>query len=52
MAKKTGIPHELRIYEDQIHGFSLRNDWSTEKDRKAMDQSEKQGLAWFEKYLS
>jgi dienelactone hydrolase len=52
MAKKTGVPHELRIYEDQIHGFSLRNDWSTEKDRKAMDQSEKQDLAWFEKYLS
>lgn len=52
LAKKTDVPHELRIYEDQVHGFALRNDWSSEKDRKAMDESEKQGTAWFEKYLS
>jgi len=52
MAKKTGLPHELRIYEDQVHGFALRSDWSSEKDRKAMDESEKQGIAWFSKYLS
>lgn len=52
MAKKTDVPHELRIYEDQIHGFALRNDWSSEKDRRAMDESEKQGIEWFNKYLS
>jgi dienelactone hydrolase len=52
MAKKTGHAHELRIYEDQIHGFALRSDWSSEKDRKAMDESEKQGVEWFQKYLS
>ena len=52
MAKKTSLPHELRIYEDQIHGFALRSDWSSDKDRKAMDESEKQGIEWFEKYLS
>jgi dienelactone hydrolase len=51
MAKKTSLPHELRIYEDQVHGFALRNDWSSEKDRKAMDESEKQGVDWFNKYL-
>lgn len=44
MAKKTGLDHELRIYEDQIHGFALRSDWSSDKDRKAMDDSEKQGV--------
>jgi len=51
MAKKTDIPHELRIYDDQIHGFALRSDWSSEKDKKAMDESEKQGIEWFGKYL-
>jgi len=52
MAKKTELPHELRIYNDQVHGFALRSDWSSEKDRKAMDEAEKQGVEWFEKYLS
>jgi len=52
MAKKTSLPHELRIYEEQIHGFALRNDWSSEKDRKAMDESEKQSIDWFNKYLA
>lgn len=52
LAKKTSLPHELRIYEDQIHGFALRSDWSSEKDKKAMDDSEKQGVEWFNKYLA
>ena len=52
LAKKTSIPHELRIYEDQVHGFALRSDWSSEKDRIAMDEAEKQGIEWFNKYLS
>ena len=52
MAKKTGLPHELRIYENQIHGFALRSDWSEEADKKAMDEAEKQGVEWFNKYLS
>lgn len=52
LAKKTELPHELRIYEDQIHGFALRSDWSSEKDRKAMDESEKQGVEWFNTYLA
>jgi dienelactone hydrolase len=52
MAKKTDVPHELRIYEDQIHGFALRSDWSSEKDRQAMDDSEKQGVEFFNKYLA
>jgi len=52
MAKKTSVPHELRIYEDQVHGFALRSDWSSEKDKKAMDDAEKQGVAFFDKYLA
>jgi len=52
LAKKTDVPHEIRVYEDQIHGFALRSDWSSEKDRKAMDDAEKQGIEWFKKYLS
>jgi dienelactone hydrolase len=52
IAKKTDVPHELRIYQDQIHGFALRSDWSSEADRKAMDEAEKQGIEWFNKYLA
>ncbi|KAF4636092.1 hypothetical protein G7Y89_g1988 [Cudoniella acicularis] len=47
LTKKTSLPHELRIYEDQIHGFALRSDLSCEKDRKAIDDSEKQGIEDF-----
>jgi len=50
--RSEGIDSEVRIYEDQIHGFALRGDWSSEKDKKAMDESEKQGIEWFKKYLS
>jgi dienelactone hydrolase len=52
LAKKTDLPHELRIYEDQVHGFSLRGDWSSDKDKKSMDEAEKQGIEWFNKYLA
>jgi len=52
LAKKTEVPHEIRIYEDQVHGFALRGDWSSDKDKKAMDEAEKQGIEWFQKYLS
>lgn len=43
---------EVRVYEDQVHGFALRGDWSSEKDKRAMDEAEKQGIEWFRKYLS
>ena len=43
---------EVRVYEDQVHGFALRGDWSSEKDKKAMDEAERQGIEWFTKYLS
>lgn len=52
MAKKTGVPHELRIYEDQVHGFALRSNWSREKDKKPMDDAEEQGIKWFDEYLA
>lgn len=52
MGKKTELPHELRIYEDQIHGFALRSDWTSEKDGRAMDECGKQGVVWFDKYLA
>ena len=43
---------EVRIYEDQVHGFALRGDWSSEKDRKAMDEATQQGINWFKKHLA
>ena len=52
LAKKSDVPSETKIYEDQVHGFALRGDWSSDKDKAAMDEAEKQGIAWFEKHLS
>ena len=52
MAKKTDVPHEIRLYEDQVHGFTLRGDWSSDKDKEAMDAAMKQGFEFFDKYLS
>ncbi|KAL8918620.1 MAG: hypothetical protein Q9172_005336 [Xanthocarpia lactea] len=51
MAKKKEVAHEIRLYEDQVHGFALRSDWSSEKDKEAMDQATRQGIEWMEKYL-
>ena len=51
MDKKTEVPHEIRVYPDQVHGFTLRGDWSSEKDKKAMDEAEQQSIDWFKKHL-
>lgn len=51
LAQKTHIPHEIRIYEDQVHGFAVRGDFSSDKDKKSMDEATQQGIDWFKKYL-
>jgi dienelactone hydrolase len=43
---------EIRDYEDQIHGFAVRGDWSSEKDKQAIDDAQKQGVDFFNKHLS
>ncbi|KAK5940229.1 hypothetical protein PMZ80_007649 [Knufia obscura] len=48
---KNSVPTELVKYQDQIHGFSLRGDWSSDKDKKAQDDALKQGVAWFNEHL-
>ncbi|KAL8695892.1 MAG: hypothetical protein Q9201_007912 [Fulgogasparrea decipioides] len=52
MAKKTEVEHEIRLYEEQVHGFALRSDWSSEGDKKAMDEATRQGVEWMDKYLA
>ncbi|KAI8935705.1 hypothetical protein NX059_007226 [Plenodomus lindquistii] len=51
MQGKADVQSEVRVYEKQVHGFALRGDWSSEKDKEAMDQAEKQGLEWFGRFL-
>lgn len=31
---------------------ALRSDWSSEKDKKAMDDAAQQGIEWFSEYLT
>ncbi|KAL9594339.1 MAG: hypothetical protein Q9219_007089 [cf. Caloplaca sp. 3 TL-2023] len=52
MGTKTEVEHEVRLYEEQVHGFALRSDWSGEKDKEAMDEATRQGVEWMRKYLS
>lgn len=49
--KKLNLPHEVKVYKDQVHGFALRGDWSSDKDKESMDGAEKQGIEWFKKHL-
>ncbi|KAF2112396.1 dienelactone hydrolase [Lophiotrema nucula] len=49
---EDGVQSEIVVYEDQVHGFALRGDWSSEKDKKAMDDAQKQGIEWFKKHLA
>lgn len=50
--KKAGVKTEVVVYQDQVHGFTLRGDFSSDKDKKAMDDALKQGVAWFNTHLS
>lgn len=45
--EKNGIKSQIKVYEDQVHGFALRGDWNNDKDKKAMDDALKQGIDWF-----
>lgn len=49
--KKEGVESEVRVHRLQVHGFSLRGDWSSETDKKAMDEAQKQGIEWFRRFL-
>jgi len=48
---KLSAPTEVVKYDDQVHGFSLRGDWSSDKDKKAQDAALQQGIAWFNEHL-
>ncbi|KPI37253.1 Protein AIM2 [Cyphellophora attinorum] len=50
--ERKDVPTDIRYYEDQVHGFALRGDWSSDKDKRAMDDAEKQGIQFFNKYLA
>lgn len=50
-AREGEVPCEVRVYGGQVHGFALRSDWGSERDRVAMDEAERQGVEWFRKYL-
>ena len=49
---KKDVPTQFEVYKDQIHGFALRGDFSSDKDKQAMDDALKQGQSWFAKYLA
>ncbi|KAF3101657.1 hypothetical protein TWF102_004897 [Orbilia oligospora] len=52
MEKKLDVQKEIRIFENQVHGFTHRGDWSSDNDRKAMDEAAEEVIGWFKKYLA
>ena len=51
LSKRPTVPSEVHVYEDQVHGFALRDDWSNDKDKTAMENVAKQGITWLHKCL-
>ncbi|KAF3906180.1 hypothetical protein ABW20_dc0100924 [Dactylellina cionopaga] len=52
LEKKTELDKEIRIFENQVHGFTHRGDWSSDLDRQALDEAAEAVVEWFKKYLS
>ena len=52
LEQHTGLPHEVRRYKGQVHGFAVRSDWSSDQDKQAMDAAVEQGVEWFNEHLS
>ncbi|KAK6511399.1 hypothetical protein TWF481_000315 [Arthrobotrys musiformis] len=50
--KRDDVEIKVRIFENQIHGFTYRGDWSTEDESKAMDECAQDVIAWFNEHLS
>ncbi|KAK6340698.1 hypothetical protein TWF696_009021 [Orbilia brochopaga] len=51
LEKKTDLDKEIRIFPNQVHGFTHRGDYSSDEDRKAMDEAAEAVIGWFNKYL-
>ena len=52
LKSKPSVPTEFEVYQEASHGFAVRGDLSSEKDKQAMDRAEKQAVDWFKKHLS
>ncbi|KAK9370892.1 dienelactone hydrolase [Lipomyces kononenkoae] len=48
---KRGVECEIKLYEDMIHGFAVRDDIEKEDVASAMEDAKKQVLEWFTKHL-
>ena len=49
---KPHVPTQFEVYKDQVHGFALRGDFSSDQDKKSMDRAEAQGQDWFRIHLA
>lgn len=45
------IEYEVRIYEDQLHGFAVRGDLEDEKVQAAVTAATQQAIDWFKRFL-
>ncbi|KAK9238298.1 dienelactone hydrolase [Lipomyces kononenkoae] len=48
---KQGVECEIKIYQDRMHGFAVRDDIEKEDAAQAMEGAKKQVLDWFTKHL-
>lgn len=50
--RESGVEGEVVVYKDQVHGFALRGDQESDKDRKALEDAAMQGIEWFKRHLA
>lgn len=48
---EANASHQQSMTNSTLTHSALRSDWSSEKDKKAMDEAAQQGMAWFAKHL-
>ncbi|EJT99783.1 dienelactone hydrolase [Dacryopinax primogenitus] len=52
LEQKADIPFEINVYQDAVHGFTVRGDISNLKEKENKEASANATIRWFGKYLA
>jgi len=51
MEQKPDLPTEINVFQDAVHGFAVRGDITSPKEKENKDASASATIRWFKKYL-
>lgn len=49
--KEKGLPYQINLYSQVVHGFAMRADLSKKQEKFAREQAFAQAVSWFEEFL-